>query len=627
MLPENRKREAPMQNLMEELKRRDVFRVAIAYLVAGWLILQVADVLAGVLGLPDWTLRLVGFLIILGLPLVLLFTWIYEITPDGVKKEKDLVRDDMTARLSRGRLNLVIAGLMIIAVPLITVQVISRGGIGAIILPDSAPEIQARVNASGMTLPDYESVVVLPFANMTDDPGNEYFSDGLTEELQNLLAEVRGLRVPSRTSSFAFKGKNVSLSVIAGELGVNHVLEGSVRKSDDRIRVTAQLIDVKTDTRLWSETYDRQIADIFEIQDDIAGRIVGSLRKSLGAQGILPERARPTVDMQAYDLYLQGLELFRLRGDSLPAAMELLEQAVARDPEFAEAWAALSAAYIVQFDYTPGMAIRSSMDAARPAAERALTLDPDSSLAQGVLGLWSLLSRPVEWVESFNRFEAAVAQHPRDANLRLWYGMGLLQAGYLEESKMQLLAAYRQDPASGANSNALGEAYLLTGGLDKAIGYFQRAAALGHFKGSNNLRQLYFEMGLYDRVLEPLPEIEWSIPVDWWAALVAAKQDPADSEALLQLSEKYLPVYGLRSPQIEESLVQMGLLKTYFPLLRERYESDNNPFHVLWNPWNATLRQSPEFQAFMHEVGLLDLWRTRGFPDLCREEAGELICQ
>jgi len=627
MLAENYEPAGSMPNLISELKRRNVFRVAVAYLVAGWLLLQVTDLVAGLLGLPDWTMRLVGFLIVLGLPLVLLFSWIYELTPEGLKKEKDLPPDTPGTLHAGRRLNLVIAGLMVIAVPLLTVQVISRGGIGALILPDSAPEIQARVDASGLALPDYESVAVLPFVNMSADPGNEYFSDGLTEELLNLLVEVRGLRVPSRTSSFAFKGQNVDLGVIGKALGVNHVLEGSVRKSGDHIRVTAQLIDVRTDTHLWSETYDRQLADIFEIQDDIAGRIVASLRTSLGARGVLPERQRPTENIQAYDLYLQGLELFRQRGDSLPGAVELLEQSIALDPNFAAAWATLAAVYSVQWDYNPELKLSDSLEAASVAAEQALVLDPGSSLAKAVLASSDTLAIPRQWIRGFQRFEEGIAEHPRDSSMRLWFGLGLEAAGYLEAAKMQFLAAYRQDPASGVNNENLGKAYMLTGDLDKAVSYLNRARALGSYEAPDALRTLYFHMGLDDRLLEVDSANPESIPGDWWVALVQARQDPTKAPALLQLTERYRNSGRLYPEYINSCLAEVGLLDSYPDAIRANYTSNPDELEALWYPWNARLRQSPEFQGLVEDLGLLELWRTRGFPDLCREEAGALVCR
>ncbi len=617
-----------MPKLMDELRRRNVFKVAIAYLVAGWLILQVTDVVAGVIGLPDWTLKLVGFLFALGFPVVLLFSWIFEITPEGLKREKDLAGDDSTRQHAGRRLNLAIALLMVMAVPLVTVQVISRGGIGALILPDSAPEIQSRVDASGLALPDYDSVAVLPFVNMSSDPDNEYFSDGLSEELLNLLVEVRGLRVPSRTSSFAFKGQNVELGVIGKALGVNHVLEGSVRKSGDRIRVTAQLIDVKTDAHIWSETYDRQMADIFEIQDDIAARIVAALRASLGGQGVLPERQQPTENLQAYDLYLQGLKLFGQRGDGLGAAVGLLEQAVALDPDFAAAWATLAAVHSVIWDYIPQTDKGEELEAARVAAERALALDPESSLATAVLANFDVLQLPFRWDSGLKRFEEGIARHPRDASLRLWYGLSLMSTGHLEEAKMQMLAAYRQDPASGINNTALGKAFMLTGELDKAVTHFNRGIALGHYESLNVLRMLYFHMGLDDRVLETYPQISGSLPRQWWVALVDARADPGKVSTLKRITEtQENPGGSAFSVTINSCLAELGLLESYTDSIRKNYASSPDELQGIWYPWNTSLRQSPEFQPLVEELGLLELWRVRGFPDLCREEAGKLVCK
>lgn len=616
-----------MSKLMDELRRRHVFKVAIAYLVAGWLVLQVTDVVAGVIGLPDWTLKLVGFLFALGLPVVLLFSWVFEITPEGLKREKDLGEDEAARQHAGRRLNLAIALLMLMAVPLVTVQIISRGGIGALILPDSAPEIQSRVDASGLALPDYDSVAVLPFVNMSADPDNEYFSDGLSEELLNLLVEVRGLRVPSRTSSFAFKGQNVELGVIGKALGVNHVLEGSVRKSGDRIRVTAQLIDVKTDAHIWSETYDRQMADIFEIQDDIAARIVAALRASLGGQGVLPERKQPTENLQAYDLYLQGLKLFGQRGDGLGAAVGLLEQAVALDPDFAAAWATLAAVRSVIWDYIPATDKEEVLEVAREAAQRALVLDPESSLAIAVLANLDVLQLPIRWESGLSRFEEGIARHPRDASLRLWYGLALMSTGHLEEAKMQMLAAYRQDPASGINNTALGKAYMLTGELDKAITHLNRGIALGHYESLNVLRMLYFHMGLDDRVLATHSEIVGSLSRQWWVALVDARADPGKIPALKKLTETQLdPTGSAFSVTIHSCLAELGLLESYTDTIRTSYVSAPDELQGMWYPWNTALRQSPDFQAMVEEFGLMDLWRTRGFPDLCREESGKLVC-
>jgi TolB-like protein/Flp pilus assembly protein TadD len=618
-----------MQKLLDELRRRNVFRVTIAYLVAGWMILQVVDVFAGVLGLPDWTLRLVGFLVVLGLPLVIMFSWVFELTPDGLRREKDLLADPAAARYTGRRLNLVIVLLLVIAVPLTAAQLIQRGGIGTLFMGDSAPRIQSRVNASGIAVPEYNSVAVLPFVNISADPDSEYFSDGLTEELLNLLSRVRGLRVPSRTSSFYYKGRNTELAVIGRELGVEHVLEGSVRKAGDQLRISVKLIDVKTDTPLWSESYDRRLSDIFNIQDDIAGRIVEALRLSLGGRVALSERSHPTENMQAYELYLQGLRLFNERGTGLAAAVELLRQAVTLDPQYADAWATLAAVYAVLPSYEPADS-QQAYEQARGAAMKALELDPSEPLAQAALALSGIVDRggdwPPQWSASFELFDQAIAQHPQNATLRTWYGVALLQTGYLEAGAIQMLAAYRLDPASALNNDWLGVAYMMTGKLDKAVAHFMRARELGRDVALNNLRMLYFQMGLYDRVLDPQPEVGDAIPLDWWEALVAARQDAGKGQELISLTKLYSARPANR-PTLDAGLIELGLFREYLGGMRADFAANYAVLVSLWNPWNARLRQSGEFQELIRYLGLPDLWQARGWPDLCGERDGEIVCQ
>lgn len=624
-----------MQNLMEELRRRNLFRVAVACLLGCWLLLQVAEVLAGVLGLADRSLTLAEYLVALGLPIALLFSWVYQVTPRGLKRRKEQAGDATARRLSNRRLNLAIAGMMVLAVPLFAVQLISSGGIGALILPESASTIQSRVDASGLALPEYESVAVLPFASLGADPHDGYFSDGISEELLNLLSGVRGLRVPSRTSSFAFKDQPVDRAVIAGALGVNHVLEGSVRRAGDRIRVTAQLVDARTDTPVWSETYDRQMSDIFQIQDEIAGRIVAALRSSLGDRGLLPERRPPTDNMAAYDLYLRGLALFRQRGDEagVPEAVSLLEQAVAADPAFADAWAVLSAAHAISWGYVRNPDIARSTGAARSAAGQALLLNPDSSLAKAVMADTLLLQTPRQWNEGLTRFAEGVVSHPRDSTMRLWYGVNLTAAGYLEEGRIQLLAAYKQDPAAGVNNALLGRAYLMAGDLGRAVGHMHRAMALGYPDAQNFLRLMYFHMGLDERVLETPAMGPAVIPDRWWRALLAARQDAGAAPELLALSGQLVTDTEARAGLlsypfvINDALASLGLLDSYIDTIGRRIPYDPDQALALWLPWNLALRQSGDFQQLAEALGLMDLWRARGFPDLCQEVDGGLRCQ
>jgi adenylate cyclase len=268
-------------SLYQELKRRNVFRVAIAYLAGAWLLTEVAGTLFPAFGVPEWGFRFVVILFVLGFVPALIISWAYELTPDGLKREKDVVRDESITHLTAKRLDGITIGLILLAVAFILADRLwmnsrySRSMEAPIAVAlDPGPKPQSQAPHS-----EYppNSIAVLPFVNMSDDAGNEYFSDGIAEELLNLLAGIPELRVIARTSSFSYKGKDVKITDIARDLKVRHVLEGSVRKSGQRVRVTVQLIETASGTHLWSETYDRTLDDIFAIQDEIAGEVVESM--------------------------------------------------------------------------------------------------------------------------------------------------------------------------------------------------------------------------------------------------------------------------------------------------------------------------------------------------------------
>jgi TolB-like protein len=264
-------------SLFGELKRRNVFRVAIAYSVVAWLVAQVAELAMESFGSPDWVMKTLLLLLAIGLPIAIVFAWAFEMTPEGVKREKDVDRTTSITHQTGRKINTIIISVLVIALGFSVVTHRWAGGDGT-----ESPAVDAPTQT---TASSDQSIAVLPFVNMSNDADNEYFSDGISEELLNVLVRVEGLRVASRTSSFAFKGKDTSIPNIAESLGVEHVLEGSVRKAGNTVRVTAQLIDARTDTHLWSETYDRKLEDIFAIQDEISGHIVEALKIALGAGG------------------------------------------------------------------------------------------------------------------------------------------------------------------------------------------------------------------------------------------------------------------------------------------------------------------------------------------------------
>ena len=306
-----------MASVWGELKRRNVVRVAFAYAVVSWLLLQLADVLVPLLGLPDWAGKLVFLLLALGFPLALFFAWAYELTPEGIRPEKSVGREDSITTATGRKLDFLIIGVLAIAVVFFAWDRFSG--------EDTAPDT-AAVDAGR------RSIAVLPFLNMSADPEQEYFSDGMAEELINLLAKIPQLRVTSRSSAFSFKGKDFTIAQVGRELNVDHVLEGSVRRSGDEIRVTVQLIQVSDDSPLWSETWQRKFENVFEIQDEIAGQVVNALKIQLVDE--LPHVY--VTDPQAYELYLKALPLFDERTEVSVSNVEaLLLQLLKIDPEYA----------------------------------------------------------------------------------------------------------------------------------------------------------------------------------------------------------------------------------------------------------------------------------------------------
>ena len=285
--------------LFEELKRRNVFRVATAYAITGWLLIQIIATIAPQLAFPEWVPPFFTILILVGFPLSLIFAWAFELTPEGLKKSKEVdITESVTIRTGK-KLNGLIITVLSMAIIFLLIE---RVFFAKKAILDDAKELANLDNTS---------IAVLPFVNMSDDENNEYFSDGLSEELLNVLAKIDELKVAGRTSSFKFKGMNEDLKTVGSELGVNHILEGSVRKSGDRVRVTAQLIKVDDGFHMWSETYDRELTatNVFDIQDDISREVLAQLKVQLLPEEVPEIDEIPTQDIEAYQSYLKANQM------------------------------------------------------------------------------------------------------------------------------------------------------------------------------------------------------------------------------------------------------------------------------------------------------------------------------
>lgn len=365
-----------MREFLAQLRQRNVFKVGLVYLVAGWVVMQVVDVMFPALGLQPWTLTLVAGLLIVGFPVAVVLAWALELTPRGLRLEQGEALD----------------------------------------LPAPAHPAVAAAAAGPEAR---RSIAVLPFADMSPGHDNEYFSDGLTEELLNVLTRVPGLRVSSRTSCFAFKGKDLDIPAVAERLRVGHVVEGSVRKAGERVRVTAQLIDTASDSHLWSNTWDRDLDDIFAIQDEIARKIVDALALKLGP-GDLP--GVTVADPRAYDLYLKGLSFYHRFGPrSQGYAIDLFRRATALDPGLAKAWAGLANAHAALAVYHAGG--RASLDASDEASRRAMELAP--GLAEARTARTVSYSAMQRFDDAAEEFEHAIRLNPGLCEAWYHYARGL----------------------------------------------------------------------------------------------------------------------------------------------------------------------------------------------------------
>jgi len=453
-------------SFLTELKRRNVLRVGIAYAVVSWLLLQVSDTLVPALRLPEWFHSGVALLLILGFPVALLFAWAFELTPEGLKKERDIDRSESIANVTGRKLDFVIIGLLVTALAYLAYDKFMLGPLHDAALLESATQqgsdlTPGRFQTEKPTVSTKPTIAVLSFVNMSDDAGNEYFSEGLSEELLNLLVKIPELRVSARTSSFSYKGQGVNVAQIGAELNVAHVLEGSVRKSGDRIRITVQLVKSDDGFQLWSETYDRTLDDIFVVQDEIAKAVVDELRiKLLGAM----PRGRKT-DPEVYSLYLQGRYFNNLRGEeNLENAIAVLEQALDIDPEYAPAWVEISYTFSVQAR-RPLRPQEQGAAMALEAVERALALDENMAAAWATL---AYLKRSFEWDWQGAKVAIDRAMRLEPNNVRVIRVAASIAntSGRLSEATKLYEQSVRLDPLSQSNIRALGINYMSTGRLD-----------------------------------------------------------------------------------------------------------------------------------------------------------------
>lgn len=444
-------------SLVAELRRRGVFRVAAAYLVVGWLLTEVLTTILPELGAPDWASRAVILIFAFGFIPAVVFSWIYQVTPEGIRRDTGAHSDDDQSASIRRRMDHIAIG---IAVALIVVV----GLFSARQTDDDAMTAQSALSSAPEVSVSEASVAVLPFVNLSNDKDNEYFSDGLTETLLHMLAQIPNLKVAARTSSFAFKGRQLSIQEIATALGVAHVLEGSVQRVGDRVRITAQLIRAADGYHVWSDNYDRELDDIFGIQDEIAEKVGYALSQSLlGANG-RPGRLQ-TTDPDAYDLYLRARkERATYSYGGLKAAEDLLKGALLIDPNFTEAKVLLCTSYFNQLE-TGLMTQEEAFSEIIAITEQVLADDPDNAVAQAASAFAHAGLRIADGEvdaagDLLIRLEAIVDKAPRELQAIIL----LVRAYQLQQQDKKSVAllerALRRDPFNPAIHYELGTAHI-----------------------------------------------------------------------------------------------------------------------------------------------------------------------
>ena len=577
-------------SLVDELKRRKVFTIGTAYLVVAWVLIQVTATVAPQLDFPIWVPRLITFVLLLGFPIALVFAWVFDLTPEGVKVESG----------SRGtRVVLAVAvGLAALAVGwYFKGQPSYREG-----------DVPAETGSP--------SVAVLPFANMSGNPEEEYFSDGMTEELLNVLAKIPELKIAARTSVFEFKGKGGDVREIGRKLGVSHIVEGSIRRDAGQVRVTAQLIRVADGFHVWSESYDRELQGVFALQDELARRIGEQLQSRLGVARL--PAARAAIDPAAYDEYLKGRALFRKR-QNLGGAIVHLEAATRGAPDFAAAWATLSLAHDVIYWYTlpeERAQFGDILDQMKRTAGRAAALDPDSALTLHALA--NLARGETRYADAERLYVRSVAADPTYADAREDYSEFLEDVGRYAEAEREMRALVTLDPVVPV--------------------YWFRVAALGWGMGRRDLA----EEGMR-HIREIDPRWRWGVVSDLiyegrngnLEGARAAADEAARFAPEVAARDVLMFRWADRVAGIDEAavraLVMSSVEYSVYAALRGDEEAFFAPFEgaqarsvrykglrYMSSPAARAYLASARGKRMLADFGFVAYWRERGWPPQCR---------
>ena len=597
-------------SFFNELKRRNVFKVAAAYIIVGWLIMQVGDTLGPALLLPEWINSALAFFLILGFPLALFFAWAFEMTPEGIKKEKDVDRGESITHVTSQKLNGLIIGLLVVALGYFAFDkfVLDPKRDAELVSATQQQASETAVEArSDEPAPDENSIAVLPFVNMSDDESNEYFSDGITEELLNLLAKIPELRVTSRSSAFSFKGQNVDIPTVAEKLNVRHVLEGSVRKAGNKVRITAQLIEAGSDVHMWSETYDRELDDVFAIQDEIAKKVVTVLQvRLLGSE--IPTTSE--TDSEAYAYYLQGKHfIVSTEPDDTAASANAYRKAIEIDPSYAPAWAGLARTQRNRANWGQ-IDLREGTEEARRAAHKALELD--DTLADA----WAVLAH-IQWVYDWdwNRAEGtvrtALLHGPNDARALETAALITRTLGKLDQALEYARAAVKVDPLDPFMLRTLALTHWTRHEFDLERATFERVRDLYPDRGGSwsNIAFAALSQGRPEEALALVQKEQTESFRKFALAYAYADMGRQEEAELAIQSAIETDAYWL-AYQIGQVFGDWGDADRAFEWLERSYAMrDGGITYIAVDPAMEPLHNDPRWEPFLLSVGLLDAWK------------------
>ena len=587
-----------MPSLFAELKRRNVFRAAAFYAAVAWLLVQIATQVFPFFDMPNWTVRWIVIAVVIGFPFAMVFAWFYEFTPEGLKRESEIAHLPSVPRATGKKLDRWIIAVLAVAVVLLLTNnfVLRMRGIG----------FSDAVSA--------KSIAVLPFVNMSGDAQTDYFSDGITDEILNALAQIPGLKVAARTSAFAFKGKAQDLRGIGETLGVASVLEGSVQRSGDDVRITAQLIDKRDGYHRWSQKYDRKLTSIFEVEDEISKAIARELQVALGGDALAPLVKQATGDPKAHDLYLKALTQMSGRGAGLVTATQSFEEAVALDPGYAAGWAGLSQTYelLPWYELAPWL---SSLAKAEAAARRSLALDPD--LAEAHTALANVLRDRLEFVLAEKEYRQALALGSGSAETRNQFAQLLGALGRFEEAIEQARAAVELDPIAPAPRYILAVSLSCAHRQAEAIAEFDKVIARtpGFLYGRYHLAFAYLFNGNYAEAESQARSAATAAgeDPDAIATLIKGVADPNLAPAALKLTQDIHRLAGSEVGELAAAFWKslLGAHEQALESLRRWY--DNAPagqrfsgIRYLRLPAFDPVRADPRFKAVLAELNAAD---------------------